>query len=168
MLIERMQTHPEDFHYGGKCYELMERPHVSARDKKAINEAHDTYIKEPRLMVSMLEALMAQPEEAETAANRAYQAGLGRANMRTGATDPRMIYGAAPVKNEGQPVFDPVTDTYITASQKRITREMYEDHIQTHKSPIKKHIQAVAAEKESIAAQIYNKTFGRQRIERDN
>ena len=161
MLIERMQTHPEDFHYGGKCYELMERPHVSARDKKAINEAHDTYIKEPRLMVSMLEVLMAQPEE-DTVKYKTQ----GRYAM--GATDPKMLYGAAPVKNEGQPVFDPVTDTYITASQKRITREMYEDHIQTHKSPIQKHIQAVRAEKESIAAQIYNKAFGRQRIERDN
>ena len=108
MLIERMQTHPEEFIYGGKCYELMERPHASARDKKAISEAHDTYIKEPRLMVQMLEALLAQPQPEED--------------------DPRM-------------------PKIVLTDQQRITREMYEDHIQTHKSPIKKHIQAVRARK---------------------
>lgn len=167
MLIERMQTHPEDFGDGGKLRRLVgrfgaEEDEYSARDEKAINAAYEA-IKETRLMVSVLEALMAQPEGTQEPEKLKYKA---QGRYAFGATDPQ-AYGS-PVKNEGQPVFDPVTDTYITASQKRITREMYEDHIQTHKSPIQKHIQAVRAEKESIAAQIYNKTFGRQRIERDN
>lgn len=153
MLIERMQTHPEDFHYGGKCYELMERPHVSARDKKAINEAHDTYIKEPRLMVSMLEALMAQPEEDEKVKYKVQ----GR-------------YGAAIAKGEGQPIFNPNTDSYTLTDKQRITREMYENHIQTHKKLIQDKATKASTKvtEKSILSDIYNKALGRERIERDN
>ena len=145
MLIERMQTHPEEFAYGGKMYGVYEGTRVSARDKAAITAAYEKYILEPRLMAEVLQALLAQPEEED----------IGLVKFKTqgryamGMTDPKLLYGS-PVRNEGQPIFDPVND------------EMYENHIQAHKSPIKKRIQAVAAEKESIAAQIYNKAFGRE------
>lgn len=128
MIIERMQTNPEDFNYGGKLYSAFENKKVSARDSKALKEAHDLYILEPRLMAQVLESLLAQPEKED----------------------------------------DPRRPKIVPSNQQRITREMYEDHIQTHKSPIKKHIDAVRAEKESIAAQIYNKAFGREKVERDN
>lgn len=141
MLIERMQTHPEDFDYGGKMYRMAEQAQMSARDKKACTDAHDAYIKEPRLMAEVLKALLAQEE---------------RYAIR--ATDPKMLYGSS--------IQDDLT------VQQRITREMYEDHINTHrdlirdgnahKSPIKKQVVAVAA------AQIYDRAFGRERVERDN
>jgi len=147
MLIERMQTNPEDFNYGGKLYRAVDAERLSVRDLKAYNDAHDRYIKEPALMVSVLQALLVQPEE-----NKKMRIGtLGV----TGTTVDKVW-------------FDELTDSYVLADQRRITREMYENHIQTHKSPIKKHIEALAAEKESIAAKIYNKAFGRERIERDN
>jgi hypothetical protein len=80
MLIERMQTNPEDFNYGGKLYKVMDQSHMSARDMRAFSDAHDLYIKEPALMGSVLQALLAQPvakEKNEVIAARAYQAGLG-------------------------------------------------------------------------------------------
>ena len=61
MMIERMQTHPDDFKYGGKLYYLhhmSENGDLSKRDRVALNEAHDKYIKEPNLMVWVLETLM--------------------------------------------------------------------------------------------------------------
>ena len=94
---------------------------------------------------------MAQPERTQEPEKMKYKA---QGRYAAGATDPRTLYGS-PIQND------------LTAQQ-RIIREIYEDHIKTHKSPIKKHIQAVAAEKESIAAQIYNKAFGREKVERDN
>jgi len=86
MLIERMQTNPEDFNYGGKLYRALDAERISARDLKAYNDAHDLYIKEPALMATVLQALLAQPEAKEkidVIAARAYQAGLG---MRVGGT----------------------------------------------------------------------------------
>lgn len=147
MLIERMQTHPEDFEssrgkFGGSYLVGLA---YSARDKKAINEAHDRYIKEPNLMARVLQALLAQPEKEE---------------MRAG---PMGITG--PTVNKMW--FDELTDTAQT-DRGRITREMYEAHIQTHRDILSRQTKAVVAEKESIAAQIYNKSFGRERIERDN
>jgi hypothetical protein len=141
MLIERMQTHPEDFGYGGKLYRVLSGEHLSERDKKAFNDAHDLYIKEPNLMASVLGALLAQPEEGEknkVIAARGYQAGLGLGGM------------------EGN--FNAVTLT----TQQRITREMYEDHIQAHKDALK------AKPIPSKLSDIYNKALGRERIERDN
>ena len=168
MLIERMQTHPEDFNYGGKLYRALDAERLSARDMKAYNDAHDRYIKEPALMVTVLQALLVQPEdEKREVIERAYQAGLGRANrVGMGATDPRMLHGKVIPYDPAK--FDPYTDSHVLTDQQRITREMYEDHLQTRKSPIKKHVEALAAEKESIAAKIYNKAFGRERVERDN
>jgi len=153
MLIERMQTNPEEFESSrGKFGRVLENTY-SERDKKAITKAHDLHIKEPRLMVYVLEALLAQPEEDE----------IGLTKFKT-----QNKYAMGQIKPYDPAKFDPYTDSHVLTDQTRITREMYEDHIQTHKSPIKKHVQAVAAEKESIAAQIYNKAFGRDRIERDN
>jgi hypothetical protein len=146
MLIERMQTNPEDFSYAGKLYRAINTDQMSTRDIRAYNDAHDRYIKEPRLMAEVLKALLVPPEEEE---------------MRAGTQGP--IAGTTVNKMW----FDEVTDTARTHFGK-LTREQFEDHIQTHKSPIKKHIEAVAAEKESIAAQIYTKAFGREKVERDN
>lgn len=153
MIIARMQTNPEDFNYGGKLYRMTEQAQMSARDLKAYNDAHDLYILEPRLMVSVLEALMAQPEENGTVKFR-----------------PAMTLDSA--GNFGLGVSPSVWGTSIAqaglTTQQRITREQFEDHIQTHKSPMMKHIEAVAAKKESVASQIYNRAFGRERVERDN
>ena len=146
MLIERMQTNPEDFNYGGKLYRMAEQVQMSARDKKAISEAHDTYIKEPRLMAEVLKALLVQPEEEEVERALKTQMRAGSLGI-TGTTVNKMW-------------FDGVTDTART-NFGTLTREQFED-IQTHKSPIKKHIESVAA------AQIYDRAFGRERIERDN
>ena len=146
MLIQRMQTNPEDFDYGGKLYRMAEQAQMSARDKKACSAAHDEYIKEPRLMAEVLKALLVQPEEDKKM--RAGTLGI------TGTTVNKMW-------------FDGVTDTART-NFGTLTREQFEDHIQTHKDHIQTHITAVRAEKESVAAQIYNKAFGRERIERDN
>jgi len=174
MLIERMQTHPEDFNYGGKLYRALDAERLSVRDMKAYNDAHDRYIKEPALMVTVLQALLVQPEdEKREVIERAYQAGLGRANrVGMGATDPRMLHGKVIPYDPAK--FDPYTDSHVLTDQQRITREMYENHIQTHKEALKKqppvmHAKnAMYAEKESIAAKIYNKAFGRERVERDN
>ena len=150
MLIQRMQTNPEDFDYGGKLYRMAEQAQMSARDKKACSAAHDEYIKEPRLMAEVLKALLVQPEENETLkfnTQDRYAIGI------TG-TSANKIW------------FDEVTDTART-NFGTLTREQFED-IQTHKSPMMKHIEAVAAKKESVASQIYDRAFGRERIERDN
>jgi hypothetical protein len=108
---------------------------------------------------------MAQPEGTQEPEKLKYKA---QGRYAFGATDPQ-AYGS-PIQNNGQPAFDPVTDTDITASQKRITREMYEDHIQTHRDLIKAKTTKAPSKvtEQSILSDIYNKTFGRQRIERDN
>lgn len=142
-MIDRMQTNPEDFDYGGKLYRMAEQVQMSARDKKAISEAHDEYIKEPRLMAEVLKALLVQPEE----------------EMRAGSLG---ITGTTVNKIW----FDEVTDTART-NFGTLTREQFED-IQTHRTLLQnKAVKAKVAE-QSIASQIYNRTAGRQRIERDN
>ena len=113
MLIERMQTHPEDFGYGGKLYQMYENKHASARDGEALYKAYDLYIKEPALMASVLQALLVQPEKEEM---RAGSLGI------TGTTVNKMW-------------FDELTNTAQT-DRGRITREMYENHILLH-GPIK-------------------------------
>ena len=121
MMIERMQTHPEDFLYGGKLHHMSENVDLSKRDRQALNEAHDKYIKEPELMVWLLETLM-KPEEDEKLKYKA----SGRYAIGLGQNDPRLLYGA-PIKGEGQAVdYAYNTDTYTTASKVRITREMLE------------------------------------------
>jgi hypothetical protein len=159
MLIERMQTHPEEFAYGGKLYRVTEQAQMSARDMKAYIDAHDLYIKEPALMATVLQALLAQPEEED----------IGLVKFKTqgryafGATDPKLLYGY-PVKNE-----DPVNDSYVLANQQRIIREMYENHIQAHRDILSRQTKAPSkVTKQSILSDIYNKAVGRERIERDN
>ena len=105
MLIERMQTNPEDFNYNGKLRGAYDGAMMSSRDKKALNDAHDRYIKEPQLMVSVLEALTAQPEKDE-AIYKPY---------------------AALIKGEGQAISaswnDPTTYSTVVNNQ-RIPQEM--------------------------------------------
>jgi len=154
MLIQRMQTNPEDFDYGGKLYRMAEQAQMSARDKKACSAAHDEYIKEPRLMAEVLKALLVQPEED---VERAYRTGLGRAGSLgiTGTTVNKMW-------------FDEVTDTART-NFGTLTREQFED-IQTHRTLLQNEAvkASIKGAEQSIASQIYNRTAGRQRIERDN
>ena len=146
MLIERMQTHPEDFNYGGKLYQMYENKHVSARDGEALYKAHDRYIKEPNLMARVLEALLAQPEEEEeknkVIAARAYQAGLGHGITSTTVNT----------------VWYDETDNTL----KNGPRELYELQLQTHKNALK------AKPIPSKLSDIYNKALGRERVERDN
>lgn len=143
MLIERMQTNPEDFKTGGKLYRMTEQAQMSARDKKAYYEAHDLYIKEPNLMVRVLEALLAQPEEE---AMRAGSLGI------TGRTVDKMW-------------FDELTNTAHT-DRGRISREMFEDHIQTHKKLIQD--KATKVTDQNVLKRVYDQIAGRERIERDN
>ena len=144
MLIDRMRTNPEEFESSrGKFGRVLENTY-SARDKKAITEAHDTYIKEPRLMVYVLEALLTQPEKEE---------------LRINTQGP--IRGTTMDKVW----FDELNNT-VQTDLKRVTREMYEDHIQTHAKLVQD--TATKVTDQHVLSQIYNRTAGRQRIERDN
>lgn len=156
MLIERMKTNPEDFTYKGKLYRALDSELLSVRDLKAYNDAHDLYIKEPNLMATVLQALLVQPEEegVKAAANKIY------GKQFVGISDTQLESLST------KTWFDEATQT---VRRKSITpQEMFEDHIQTHKEALKKQSPAMHTAKESIAAQIYNKAFGRERIERDN
>lgn len=141
MLIDRMRTNPEDFKYGGKLYGFVEAG-LSSRDKKAVNEAHDLYIKEPNLMVKVLEALLAQPEKEE---------------MRVKTQGP--IRGTTMDKVW----FDELNNT-VQTDLKRVTREEFEEF--RHAKLVQD--TATKVTDQHVLSQIYNRTAGRQRIERDN
>jgi hypothetical protein len=126
MLIERMQTHPEDFMYGGKLYRMTEQAQMSARDKKAYNAAHDLYLLEPQLMARVLEKLLAQPDEDERMPKLTAQ--------RMGQYDPRLIYGnamAGEIVEYDSTTYNPATN------QQRIAREMMDMHnrVETQSRP---------------------------------
>jgi len=134
MMIERMQTHPEDFNYGGKLYHLSENGSLSKRDRKALDEAHDKYLKEPELMVWVLGTLM-KPDDPEKDERMPKFTTSGRYGMAMGQNDPRLLYGNA-IKGAGQAVeYDPTTYNPAT-NQQRITREIMEQqrHIKAHSS----------------------------------
>lgn len=142
MLIDRMRTNPEEFESSrGKFGRVLENTY-SARDKKAITEAHDTYIKEPRLMVYVLEALLTQPEKEE---------------MRVKTQGP--IRGTTMDKVW----FDELNNT-VQTGLKRVTREEFEEF--RHAKLVQD--TATKVTDQSVLSQIYNRTAGRQRIERDN
>lgn len=162
LMIERMQTNPEDFRYGGKLVKVYRDVQLSARDKKATTAAHDKYITEPALMASMLQALLVQPEDEKESLKYKTQGKYG-----VGITDTQ-LFGMAQTKGEGQPVFDPLTDSFALSDTTRITRELYETNIQRHRELINAKATSVKQPGPSIAAQMYNKAFGRERIERDN
>lgn len=137
MMIERMQTHPEDFNYGGKLYHLSENGSLSKRDRKALDEAHDKYLKEPNLMVWVLETLMKpdDPKEDERMPKLTAQS-----RYAVGLNDPRLIYGNV-IKGEGghAVTYDP--NTYNPAiNQQRIAREIMEQnhHVKTHSTLLNK------------------------------
>ena len=90
MMIERMQTHPEDFAQGGKLYHLFDTYRVSNRDREALNAAHDKYIKEPGFMVAVLTALMAEPEKEDKKMVKVRAQG----RYATGFTDAGALYGS--------------------------------------------------------------------------
>lgn len=152
MLIDRMRTNPEDFKYGGKLYGFVEAG-LSSRDSKVIKDAHDLYIREPDLMVRVLEALLTQPE---------------------GKKEEMWVRTQGPLRGTtmNKVWFDELNNT-VQTDQQRITREMYEDHIQTHEDHIQTHAKlvqdtATKVTDQHVLSQIYNRTAGRQRIERDN
>lgn len=144
MLIQRMQTNPEDFNYGGKLYRMAEQAQMSARDKKACSDAHDEYIKEPRLMAEVLKALLVQPEEEKVEMTLKTQMRAGTLGI-TGTTVNKMW-------------FDEVTDTART-NFGTITREQFEDRRRTD---------AVRNTSTSVLSDIYNTALGRERIDRGN
>ena len=126
MLIERMQTNPEDFEIGGKLHRVVYENHrMSVRDKKAVGDAYGEYIVEPQLMVEVLTALTAQPEQ-EPEGTVKFKS-QGRYALGSGPNDPKMLYGV-PIKGEGQSIYDPNTQTYNTATQQIISHEMIEQH----------------------------------------
>lgn len=130
MLIERMQTNPDEFEPSrGKFGRVLEGAY-SERDKKAITKAHDTYIKEPRLMVSVLEALTAQPEKEAKAYGGAMSGG-------------KSVFGKAPIKGGGQAISaswnDPTTYSTVVNNQ-RISNEMAME-IAEHEYHVKRQIE---------------------------
>ena len=91
MMIERMQTHPDDFAPGGRLHLMPPDASMSERDRAAIKDAHGKYIKEPNLMVWVLETLMNPdgPKEDERKVKFRTQ---GR--YATGFTDAGALYGS--------------------------------------------------------------------------
>lgn len=142
MMIERMQTHPEDFNYGGKLYHLSENGSLSKRDRKALDEAHDKYLKEPNLMVWVLETLMKPDDPKEDDRVLKFKA-QGRYAVGLGPNDPRLLYGNAMAG--GIVEYDPATYNPAT-NQQRITREIMEQR---------------RIEAQSRPTNLLNKFFGR-------
>jgi hypothetical protein len=128
MMIERMQTHPEDFNYGGKLYHLSENGSLSKRDRKALDEAHDKYLKEPNLMVWVLETLMKPDDLKEDERMPKLTA------QRMGQYDPRLLYGnamAGGIVEYDSTTYNPATN------QQLIAREMMGQHnrVETQSRP---------------------------------
>ena len=156
MMIERMQTNPEDFEIGGKLYRVYEHARMSARDKDAVLDAYDLYIVEPKLMADVLVALTASEEnEMEKEIIRAYSAGRGggKSVLGNAVIDSRAIYGNATAKLEGASIFDPNSlATYNTATQ-QISHEMIEQqrrHLAAHKEHMR-YLQEKAAAEEKLS-----------------
>lgn len=148
MIIARMQTNPEDFAYGGKLYRVGETSALSARDRVVVNAAHDEYIKEPNLMAEVLKALLVQPEKEETGTVQYRPAMTFDSSGNLGITG----------TTANNMWFDEVTQT-VQTNIGQVTREMYEAITNTN---------TVRQPGKSVLSQIYNRTAGRQRIERDN
>ena len=111
MLIERMHTNPEDFEYGGKLHGIVNDRDLSERDHTAIVRATEELVKEPKLMEKVITALLAQPEQEETAyktygqarmsINSSGQLGIGTTPSNyaqglyaSGFSDPRLAQGS--------------------------------------------------------------------------
>ena len=154
MLIDRMRTNPEDFAYGGKLYRVGETSALSARDRVVVNAAHDEYIKEPNLMAEVLKALLVQPEKEETGTVQ-YRPAMtfdSSGNLGiTGTTANKMW-------------FDGATQT-VQTDIGQVSREVYEAITNTNTNT---NTNTVRQPGKSVLSQIYNRTAGRQRIERDN
>jgi hypothetical protein len=138
MMIERMQTNPEDFEVGGKLYRVYENHRMSVRDKKAVGDAYCQYIVEPQLMAAVLVALTAPEEEAGVDGKVKFKT---QGRYTTPAIDPRAIYGNVTANLEGARGFDPNTlTTYNTATQQLISHEMIEQqrrHLADHKEKLR-------------------------------
>ena len=145
MMIERMQTNPEDFGIGGKLYRVYENHRMSVRDKKAVGDAYGEYIIEPQLMAAVLVALTAPEVEEEFVKYNAQN----RYALGSGPNDPKMLYGV-PIKGEGQSIYDANTHTYqSTATQQIISHEMIEQqrrHLAAHKENMRYLKEKAAAE----------------------
>jgi len=146
MLIERMQTNPEDFGIGGKLHRVLGTSPKSTRDTAALDAAYYQYIVEPQLMAAVLVALTAQPEQ-EPEGTVKFKS-QGRYALGSGPNDPKMLYGV-PIKGEGQSIYDPNTETYNTATQRIISHEMIEQqrrHLAAHKENMRYLKEKAAAE----------------------
>ena len=92
MLIERMNSHPEDFRLSGRLRDFTSRSYdMSQRDRVAITAAFGELILEPKMMEDILTTLQA-PEENKSPfgtsqSNGVYQSGHGFA-------DPRAVYNS--------------------------------------------------------------------------
>jgi hypothetical protein len=117
MLIERMQTHPDDFKVGGRFYWVTEKLNAGAprgynemseRDMAALTAAIGQYIREPWLTETVVDEIFnGDKRRAEDQQNigSLYTANLAAsmqstknqiaAGMLSGFSDPRNIYGNA-------------------------------------------------------------------------
>lgn len=155
MLIDRMRTNPEDFAYGGKLYRVGETSALSARDRVVVNAAHDEYIKEPNLMAEVLKALLVQPEKEETWTVQYRPAMTFDASGNLGVGTQGITSTTA-----NKMWFDEATQT-VQTNIGQVSREMYEAITNTNTNTVRQ-------PGKSVLSQIYNRTAGRQRIERDN
>jgi hypothetical protein len=73
---------------------MSENGNLSKRDRQALNDAHDKYIKEPELMVWVLETLM-KPDDPEKDERMPKFTTHTRYGAAMGHNDPRLLYGNA-------------------------------------------------------------------------
>lgn len=98
MIIERMNSHPEEFRFDGRLVKFVSVGYsMSARDRAAIMAAYGDLILEPHLAEDVLTELL-RPEE-PTEAMRLGPSGLGIGAAQSGLyargySDPRQQYGS--------------------------------------------------------------------------
>lgn len=128
MLIERMQSHPDDFKPGGRFYWVAEKlrgvspkgqNELSERDWHALQDAFDKAVLEPWLTETVVDEIFngdkrrEEEQKAYTQTSSAYSQRLGQsmmntknqiaANMLSGFHDPRLMWpGGVPPQNPAQ------------------------------------------------------------------
>ena len=100
-MIERMKTHPEEFEEGGRSKWArvigMAENCLPDEDKDALHDAY-ARVKIDRFNEEVLKTLAGEVEAEETIRFRTKE------RYAAGFTDPRGIFGSAPVKAEGMRV----------------------------------------------------------------
>jgi len=125
MLVERMQTHPQDFKFDGRFARIADQilgklpvgfSDLSARDNTALSDAYGKYILEPQLTEFVVDEIFngdKRRAEEQAQIGSAYSQKLGQsmmntknqmaANILSGYNDPRTLWqGAVPNPAQGQ------------------------------------------------------------------